>query len=67
MKLPKQKSNLYLVERKLQGAPRNVVVGAFSEPEYADDFKSVCEQDFYDRGFTDDDFKFDVTITSFYG
>jgi hypothetical protein len=42
------------------------VVGVFSDADAADDFKDACKQDFYDRGFTDDDFSFEVQMSTFY-
>jgi len=42
------------------------VVGVFNNPDGADNFKDACSQDFYDRGFTDDDFAFEVHMTTYY-
>ena len=42
------------------------VVGVFPNPEAADNYKDACKQDFYDRGFTDDDFSFEVQMSTYY-
>jgi excinuclease UvrABC ATPase subunit len=42
------------------------VVGVFDNPVGADNFAEACAQDFRDRGFTDDDFSFEVQMTTYY-
>lgn len=42
------------------------VVGIFPTSSGADEFAGACTQDFYDRGFTDDDFSFEVQMTTYY-
>ena len=59
MKLPKHRANIYVVERRVlnNAVVSYAVVGVFPTSEGADYFKGACEQDFRDRGFSDDDLK----------
>lgn len=68
MKLPKHRANVYIVERRvLNNTTVNyAVVGVFPTPEGADYFKGACEQEFRERGFTDDDFTFSVVLGTYY-
>lgn len=73
MKYPKNRANLFLVERvsfttheQDDYSTITVVVGAFSTPEDADDFKGECEQEWKDREL-DDGTSFRVVLTTFYG
>ena len=65
MKFPKHRANCYIVMRYTTTSPATVV-GVFNNPDGADNFKDACSQDFYDRGFTDDDFAFEVHMTTYY-
>lgn len=65
MKFPKHRANCYLVMRYTTTNPATVV-GVFPNPEAADNYKDACAQDFYDRGFTDDDFSFEVQMATYY-
>ena len=65
MRFPKHRANCYLVMRYVTTAPASVV-GVFPNPEAADNFAEACAQDFRDRGFTDDDFSFEVQMSTYY-
>lgn len=64
MKLPKHRTNVYTVERAVLG--NYAVVGVFATLEGASNFAGACEQDFKERGFTEDDFVFDVKLSTYY-
>lgn len=69
MKFPKHRANVYVVERRILNPTATVsfaVVGVFPTPEGADHFKGACEQEFRDRGFSDDDFTFSVILSTYY-
>ena len=68
MKLPKHRTNVFLVERRvLEAAGMSLaVVGVFPTPEGADEYAGACKQDFLERGFDEDDFTFSVTMSTFY-
>lgn len=68
MKLPKHRANVYVVERRILNnvAINYAVVGVFPTDEGADHFKGACEQEFRERGFTDDDFTFSVALSTYY-
>lgn len=68
MKLLKHRANVYLVERRVldKAVASYAVVGVFPTPEGADYFKGACEQEFRERGFTDDDFAFTVVLGTYY-
>jgi hypothetical protein len=69
MKLPKHRANVYVVERRvldISGIVSYAVVGVFPTVEGADHFKGACEQEFHDRGFSDDDFTFNVVLSTYY-
>jgi len=38
----------------------------FHSLDGAEDFKGECEQSFIDRGFTHDDFNFEVVLSTYY-
>ena len=63
MKLPKNKANLFLVERL---KPNRVVIACFSNLERAEDYAKQCEQQMIDSGWEEFDL-FTVTITPYYG
>ena len=68
MKLPKHRANIYVVERRIlnSAAINYAVVGVFPTAEGADHFKGACEQEFRERGFSDDDFTFSVVLSTYY-
>jgi hypothetical protein len=68
MKLPKHRANVYVVERRILNAAaiNYAVVGVFPTDEGADHFKGACEQEFRERGFSDDDFTFSVVLSTYY-
>jgi hypothetical protein len=68
MKFPKHRANVYVVERRVLNVTvvSYAVVGVFPTAEGADHFKGACEQDFRDRGFSDDDFTFTVVLSTYY-
>jgi hypothetical protein len=68
MKLPKHRANVYVVERRVLNdtVVSFATVGVFPTAEGADHFKGACEQDFRDRGFSDDDFTFSVVLGTYY-
>lgn len=65
MRFPKNRANVYMVCRSVEGRD-DMVIGVFESLTEADAFKGTCEQDFLDRGFTPDDFSFYVEMTTFY-
>lgn len=65
MKFPKHRANCFYVMRYTTTSPA-AVVGVFPTNSGADEFAGACAQDFYDRGFTDDDFSFEVQMTTYY-
>jgi len=70
MKLPKHRGNLYLVIRTMFNSATNCwtecTVGAFLTQEGADSYAGACSQTFLDRGYSPDDFVFDVRLTAYY-
>ena len=68
MKLPRHRTNVYLVERRVLNntVVSYAVVGVFPTAEGADHFKGACEQDFRDRGFDEGDFTFSVVLSTYY-
>lgn len=68
MKFPKHRANIFVVERRIldKAVVSYTVIGVFPTAEGADNFKGACEQDFRERGFTDDDFAFTVTMSTYY-
>lgn len=70
MKLPKHRSNIFLVERTVLYTPDAIpafcVVGTFLTPEGADDFKGACIQDFVDRGIPEQCYSFRVGMSTYY-
>lgn len=71
MKFPKNRANLYLVERWTWKGTFTTIIGGFSTPEAADDFKEACEQEWIDKGFKDDldngKVQFKVILSTYYG
>lgn len=63
MKFPKHRTNIFVVQRTF---PTDAICGVFLSLDGADDFKGECEQSFRDRGFTDDDFNFEVVLSTYY-
>jgi hypothetical protein len=69
MKFPKNRANLYLVERWTYDNNSTVIVGGFSEYQEAEDYKDACMQEWRDKVPYDgqEDVVFNVTMTTFYG
>lgn len=65
MKFPKNRANLYLVERWTYDG-NAVVVGAFNNLEAADAYKDACLQEWIDKGLREEDVSFSVGLTTFY-
>jgi hypothetical protein len=70
MKFPKNRGNLFLVERWTYDNQATVIVGGFSEPETADNYKAACEQELRDKGFGQEldkgEIVFNVAMTTYY-
>jgi len=64
MKLPKNKTNLYIVVRHY--ANNTSIIGGFSDWEAADNFREACQQEWKDLGATEKDVQFDVELTTYY-
>ena len=69
MKFPKNRANLYLVERTDfdYDSTKQVILGGFANSEDADNFKDACEQEWLDKVGSLHNVDFDVTLTTFYG
>lgn len=67
MKFPKNRANLYLVERIHVLENIGSICGAFSSLEEADDYKDACEQEWKDKAGEMGDVVFSVTVTTYYG
>lgn len=70
MKFPKNRANVFLVERWTYENNATIVVGAFSEYTDAEDYKDACMQEWVDKGLVDSskqDVVFNVTMTTYYG
>ncbi len=69
MKFPKNRANLYLVERWTYENGATVIVGAFDNVEAADAYKDACKQEWIDRHLVDpfkQDVVFNVVLTTYY-
>lgn len=66
MKFPKNRANLYLVERGTRDG-HVVAVAGFSEYEEAHDFRDACEQEWIDKVGHAEDVFFSVALTTYYG
>jgi len=67
MKFPKNRANLYLVERWTYDKEATVIVGGFSDYYDAEDYKDACKQEWVDKVGNDAGVSFNVVMTSFYG
>lgn len=68
MRFPKNRANLYLVERLDRRSMQSTICGGFSEPEDADAFRDACEQEWKDKHIEDGGtVMFGVVMTTFYG
>lgn len=73
MKFPKNRANLYLVERWTYDTPNGatVVVGAFDNIVAADEFKDACYQEWIDKeqdvAVHEGRVLFNVVLTTYYG
>lgn len=65
MKFPKDKNNLFVVERWMDGG--SVLVGGASSMERADEVKEMFEQQWKDAVGNLEGVSFDIAITTFYG
>ena len=63
--MPKNRENIYLVERVAIQTNYNVIIAAFGIEEAAADYADACQQEFIDKGL-EDEFSFDVIITTYY-
>jgi hypothetical protein len=70
IKLPKHRANLFLVERWSYENDATVIVGGFSEPQAAEEYKDACAQDLRDRGYGEQldkgELIFNVVMTTYY-
>lgn len=64
--MPKNRDNIYLVERKAIGFDNSTVIcAAFGGSEAAYNYADAAAQEFIDKGL-EDEFSFDVVITTYY-
>lgn len=70
MKFPKYRANIYVVvreDRVMQNVPGHVaILGAFSDPVEADDFKGACAAEWFDKT-SGAPAHFEVRLSTFYG
>lgn len=66
MKYPKNRGNLYLVERRTYGNPATVIVGGFSSYDAAADYKDACLQEWVDKDLPGRAVRFKVVMTTYY-
>jgi hypothetical protein len=71
LKLPKHRANLFLVERWTYGSTYGTtIVGGFSKPQAAEEYKDACAQDLRDRGYGEEldngQLIFNVVMTTYY-
>ena len=65
MKMPKSKTQIYIVMRStLDG--NQAAVGSFLTYEGADNYKGSCEQSWKDHGFTEDEGHFYLDTVIYY-
>lgn len=70
MKFPKNRGNLYLVERWTYDNSATVIVGGFSDYQSAADYRDACLQEWVDKVGEENTSKcevvFNVIITTYY-
>jgi len=68
MKFPKNRDNIYLVERRGRATDQHqATIAGFSNYDEAEDFKEACSQEWIDKVGHMEDVYFNVTLTTYYG
>jgi hypothetical protein len=68
LKFPKYRTNIYVVVREIadEALSHTAVLGTFSDPVEADDFKDACAAEWFDKTNGAPAY-FEVRLSTFYG